>query len=95
MPPFDEGGAPRSEFKIFVIASGNHSKIHRWLRKAQTEGENVSPPVMSFGMTAPSDEGAFRTLNNHLSSQIINPLSRSSARISAFSSCRSMGMQAP
>ena len=29
-PPSDEGGAPRSEFEILMIASGDHTTIHRW-----------------------------------------------------------------
>ena len=41
-PPSDVGGAPRSEFEILMIASGDHTTIHRWLRRmAKTEGEKM------------------------------------------------------
>ena len=32
LAPSDEGGAPRSEFKIYMIAGGNHTKMYQLAR---------------------------------------------------------------
>ena len=38
----------------------------RWHGKAVPEGENCLSPSQPARLTAPSSEGAFRTLNDHL-----------------------------